>query len=32
VFKAKSWVQGAVNGKTGAPVERRWLLLATGLE
>jgi TonB family protein len=32
VFKAKSWVQLGVNSRTGAPVERRWLLLQTGLE
>lgn len=32
VFKAKSWSQGAVNGRNGAPYERRWLLLSTGLE
>ena len=32
LFKARSWVEGAVNRRTGAPVERRWLMLAVGLE
>lgn len=32
IFKAKSWVEGAVDGRSGAPFERRWLLLGTGLE
>lgn len=32
IFQAKSWSQGAVNQRNGAPFERRWLLLATGLE
>lgn len=32
IFKSKSWVQGAINPRTGAPVERRWLLLGVGLE
>lgn len=31
IFQSKSWVQGAVHGRTGTPFERRWLLLATGL-
>jgi hypothetical protein len=32
IFRAKSWVQYGGNPRNGAPVERRWLLLATGLE
>ncbi len=32
IFKAKSWVDFMGGGRNGAPVERRWLLLATGLE
>ena len=32
IFQSKSWVQGAVNARSGAPFERRWLLLSTGLE
>jgi len=32
IFKARSWNDTAVNGRTGSPFERRWLLLATGLE
>lgn len=32
VFQARSWARMASNPRTGAPVERRWLLLATGLE
>ena len=31
-FQARSWVQAATNQRTGAPTERRWLLLATGLD
>lgn len=31
VFKSRSWSQLAHNARTGAPFERRWLLLATGL-
>lgn len=31
IFKSKSWSQMANNRRTGAPFERRWLLLATGL-
>jgi len=32
IFKAQSWGQPFVHPRTGAPTERRWLLLATGLE
>ncbi len=32
LFKSKSWVGMGANRRTGAPFERRWLLLATGLE
>jgi hypothetical protein len=32
VFKARSWSQVGVNARNGLPSERRWLLLATGLE
>lgn len=32
IFKSKSWSRLAHNARTGAPFERRWLLLATGLE
>jgi hypothetical protein len=32
VFKARSWSQVSASRRTGAPVEHRWLLLATGLE
>ncbi len=32
IFKAQSWGQPYVHPRTGAPTERRWLLLATGLE
>lgn len=32
IFKAKSWAEGYADPRNGAPVERRWLLLATGLE
>jgi hypothetical protein len=32
IFKAKSWVQMATNPRNGAPAERRWLMLGTGLE
>jgi hypothetical protein len=32
IFKARSWSQFGVNRVSGAPVEQRWLLLATGLE
>ena len=32
IFKARSWVQFTGNPRTGAPMERRWLMLATGLE
>lgn len=32
IFKAKSWVAGGFNARNGAPLQRRWLLLGTGLE
>jgi hypothetical protein len=32
IFQARSWSQVVGSPRTGAPVERRWLLLATGLE
>jgi TonB family protein len=32
IFKARSWSQMGMNRRSGAPVEQRWLLLATGLE
>lgn len=32
IFRARSWSQMGVNRRSGAPVEQRWLLLATGLE
>jgi hypothetical protein len=32
IFKARSWTQMAVNRRSGAPFEQRWILLATGLE
>lgn len=32
VFQAKSWSRYGANPRSGAPVEKRWLLLATGLE
>ncbi|MBX7145431.1 MAG: energy transducer TonB [Oligoflexia bacterium] len=32
IFRSKSWVRYSVAAKNGAPIERRWLLLATGLE
>jgi hypothetical protein len=32
IFKARSWSQVGAGRRTGAPVEHRWLLLATGLE
>lgn len=32
IFKARSWTQLAVNRRSGAPFEQRWILLATGLE
>lgn len=32
IFKARSWSQVAVSQRSGLPSERRWLLLATGLE
>jgi hypothetical protein len=31
-FQAKSWVQIKNNPRTGTPVQRRWLLLGTGLD
>lgn len=32
IFKSQSWSRMAHNARNGAPLERRWLLLATGLE
>lgn len=32
IFKARSWSQMIAHPKSGAPTERRWLILATGLE
>jgi len=32
IFKARSWVQLSGDPRSGAPLERRWLMLATGLE
>jgi TonB family protein len=32
IFKARSWTSTAANPRSGALRERRWLLLATGLE
>jgi outer membrane biosynthesis protein TonB len=32
IFKARSWSEYMTAPRTGAPVERRWILLATGLE
>lgn len=32
IFKARSWAAAAFNPRSGAPVEQRWILLATGLE
>ncbi len=32
IFKARSWSQVGVSQRNGLPSERRWLLLATGLE
>lgn len=32
IFKARSWSQMGSDRRSGAPVEHRWLLLATGLE
>ena len=32
IFKARSWVQFAGDPRSGAPIERRWLVLATGLD
>lgn len=32
IFRSKSWVQGGIHPRSGAPLERRWLLLQTGLE
>lgn len=31
VFQSKSWIAGGQNPRSGAPFERRWLLLETGL-
>lgn len=32
IFKARSWASATVSPRSGMPVERRWILLATGLE
>lgn len=32
IFKARSWSEGGYDGRGAGLVERRWLLLATGLE
>lgn len=32
IFQAKSWSAFTANTRSGMPMERRWLLLATGLE
>ncbi len=32
IFQARSWSRPAASPRTGAPTERRWLLLSTGLE
>lgn len=32
IFKARSWSRFASDPRSGAPMERRWLLLATGLD
>ena len=32
IFKARSWASVGPGGRAGGPTERRWLLLATGLE
>ena len=32
IFKARSWSQMGFNRRSGASLEQRWLLLATGLE
>lgn len=32
IFKARSWSRLDHNARTGAPFERRWLLLSTGLD
>lgn len=32
IFKSRSWVRYAAAARNGAPIERRWLLLGTGLE
>lgn len=32
IFKSRSWADGASDPRSGAPMERRWLMLATGLE
>ncbi|MCO6431260.1 MAG: TonB family protein [Deltaproteobacteria bacterium] len=31
IFKSRSWSRASSSARTGAPFERRWLLLATGL-
>jgi hypothetical protein len=32
IFKARSWASSSISPRSGAPVEHRWILLATGLE
>ncbi|MBN8549128.1 MAG: TonB family protein [Deltaproteobacteria bacterium] len=32
IFQSRSWVSYGGNPRTGAPMERRWILLGTGLE
>lgn len=32
IFKSRSWAEGGASAQSGAPIERRWLMLATGLE
>ncbi len=32
LFKSRTWVRYAAASRNGAPIERRWLLLGTGLE
>lgn len=32
IFKARSWARIGSAARTGAPIERRWLLLGTGLD
>ena len=32
IFKSRSWIAGGYSTRSGAPIERRWLLLGVGLE